>query len=71
MKITKRRLRQIILEEKKKLMIESQDASLLPLALEAINDGTAKATMGLGLGPDEIIINFGRGQAVVLKLRGF
>lgn len=71
MKITKRQLRQIILEEKKKLMIESQDASLLPLALEAINDGTAKATMGLGLGPDEIIINFGRGQAVVLKLRGF
>lgn len=71
MKITKRQLRQIILEEKKKLMIESQDASLLPLALEAINDGTAKATMGLGLGPDEIMINFGRGQAVVLKLRGF
>lgn len=71
MKITKRQLRQMILEEKKKLMIESQDASLLPLALEAINDGTAKATMGLGLGPDEIIINFGRGQAVVLKLRGF
>ena len=71
MKITKRQLRQIILEEKKKLMIESQDASLLPLALEAINDGTAKATMGLGLGPDEIMINFGLGQAVVLKLRGF
>jgi len=50
---------------------ESQDPSLLPSALEAINNGTASATMGMGLGRDEILISFGQGQSVVLKLRSF
>ena len=71
MKITKRQLRKIIKEERQRLLLEAQDPSLLPLVLEAINNGTAEATMGLGLGRDEIMINFGDGQAVVLKLRSF
>ena len=73
MKITKRQLRRIIKEERQKLFLEAQDPSALPLALEAINNGTATATMGLGLGKDEIMIRFwkGPGEAVVLKLRSF
>ncbi len=73
MKITKRQLRRIIKEERQKLFLEAQDPSLLPLALEAINNGAAKASMGLGLGKDEIMIRFGDGpsDAIVLKLRSF
>ncbi len=73
MKITKRQLRRIIKEERQKLFLEAQDPSVLPLVLEAINNGTAKATMGLGLGKDEIMIRFGEGplEAVALKLRSF
>ena len=73
MKITKRQLRRIIKEERQKLFLEAQDPSALPLVLEAINNGTATATMGLGLGRDEILIRFGKeqGEAVVLKLRSF
>ena len=71
MKITKRQLRKIIKEENHRLFLEAQDPSLLPLVLEAINNGTATATMGLGLGKDEIMIRFGTGpfEAVALKLR--
>jgi len=73
MKITKRQLRKIIKEERRKLFLEAQDPSLLPLVLEAINNGTARATMGLGLGKDEIMISFGDGpdKSVALKLRSF
>ena len=72
-KITKRQLRKNIKEERQKLFLEAQDPSLLPLVLEAINNGTARATMGLGLGRDEIMISFGDGpdKSVALKLRSF
>ena len=73
MKITKKQLRKIIREERQRLFLEAQDPSLLPLVLEAINNGTAKATMGLGLGKDEIMIRFGDDpfDSVALKLRSF
>ena len=73
MKITKKQLRKIIREEKARLLNEAQDPALLPIVLEAINNGTARASMGLGLGRDEILISFGNSpdNSVVLKLRSF
>lgn len=73
MKITKRQLKRIIQEESQRLVLEAQDPNKLVMALEAINNGTAKATMGLGLGKDEIMIKFGDGpfDSIALKLRGF
>ena len=69
--MNKDNLRRIIREEKIKLLKEAQDPSQLPALLDAINSGTASASMGMGLGKDEILISFGSGQGMVLKLRGF
>ena len=66
MKITKQQLRTLIQEA-----IE-EDSPVLRV-LSSINDGTAKASVGMGLGPDEILVRFGPGpsDSVVLKVRGF
>ena len=69
--MNKDNLRRIIREEKIKLLKEAQDPSQLPALLDAINSGTASASMGMGLGKDEILISFGSGQGLVLKLRSF
>ena len=72
-KLTRKQLRRIIRSEKRKILKESQDASKLQSIVDAINSGAATASMGMGMGPDEILIRFGNGpgQALVLKVRGF